>query len=75
MTGRGQTGPSLRVSEKAVARWREEEEVLAEVEEAANRDPVGFAKRIPKCVAIMLCQEHNAYVSYLRPHAAVRAAC
>jgi len=54
----------LRVSERAVARWREDEEVLAEFEEAANRDSVGFAKRIPKCVAL-LCEEHNEYVEYL----------
>jgi DNA-binding CsgD family transcriptional regulator len=64
MTRHGQNTPSLRVSEKAVARWRGEEEALARFEEAANRDPVGFAKRIPKCVAI-LCQEHNDYVNYL----------
>ncbi len=64
MTGHGQNRPGWRVSEKAVARWREEEEALAEVEEAAHRDPIGFAKGIPKCVAIM-CQEHNDYVNYL----------
>ena len=64
MSRHGQNGPSLRVSEKAVAHWRQEEEALAQFEEAANRDPVGFAKGIPKCVAIM-CQEHNHYINYL----------
>jgi hypothetical protein len=64
MTGHGQNSPSLRVSEKAVARWREEEEALAQFEEAASRDPVGFAKRMPKCVAL-LCEEHNDYANYL----------
>jgi hypothetical protein len=64
MTGRYQSRPGLRVSERAVARWRGEEEALAEFEEAAKRDPVGFAKGIPKCVAL-LCEEHDAYVNYL----------
>jgi DNA-binding CsgD family transcriptional regulator len=64
MTGRGQKRPRLRVSEKAVAHWREDEKALAEFEEAANRDPVRFAKGIPKCVAL-LCEEHNDYVNYL----------
>jgi DNA-binding CsgD family transcriptional regulator len=64
MTRHGQSTPGLRVSERAVACWRGEEEALAEFEEAAHLDPVGFARRIPKCVAIM-CEEHNDYVSYL----------
>jgi DNA-binding CsgD family transcriptional regulator len=64
MTRHGQSTPGLRVSERAVACWRGEEEALAEFEEAAHRDPIGFARRIPRCVAIM-CEEHNDYVSYL----------
>jgi DNA-binding CsgD family transcriptional regulator len=64
MSRHGQNRPSLRVSEKAVAHWRQEEEALAQFEEAANRDPVWFAKGILKCVAI-ICQEHNDYVNYL----------
>jgi DNA-binding CsgD family transcriptional regulator len=71
MTRHGQNRPCLRVSEKAVAQWREDEEALAEFEEAANRDPVGFAKRIPKCVAL-LCEEHNEYVEYLLTRFGIR---
>ena len=64
MTSHAQNRPGLRASEEAVAQYRGEEEALAEIEEAANRDPVVFAKRIPKFVAL-LCQEHNDYVNYL----------
>jgi DNA-binding CsgD family transcriptional regulator len=64
VTRHAQNRSGLRVSEKAVAHWRGEEEALAEFEAVANRGPVGFAKRIPKCVELVV-QEHNDYVNYL----------
>ena len=71
MSKHAQNSPGLRVSEKAVAQWREDEDALAQFEEAANRDPGGFAKKILKVFAL-LCEEHNNYANYLLTRFGVR---
>jgi DNA-binding CsgD family transcriptional regulator len=62
---RQKDGLSLQISSEAVEYWREYEETLRELEQAANRDPARFARRLLHYVAA-LRDERAAYIDYLR---------
>ena len=62
MTRRGGR-PGSWLSPKAVEYWREYEETLRELEQAANSDPAQFARRLLAYVAAMN-QVRDEYIDY-----------